>query len=66
MYTAHFAPLPLPLPPIPLDKKVDRSLLTPEGARCHERLSNGEILCELAAALDYAVSGAFVLFLFLR
>lgn len=38
--------------------QVDRSLLTPEGAKCHERLSSGMLLCELAAAVDYAASGA--------
>ncbi|CAM9228108.1 unnamed protein product, partial [Ectocarpus sp. 6 AP-2014] len=40
-----------------LGVKVDWSLLTAEGPRCHQRLSSGEILCELAAAVDYAASG---------
>ncbi|CAM9954999.1 unnamed protein product, partial [Pylaiella littoralis] len=40
-----------------LGVKVDWSLLTPEEAPCHERFSSGELLCELAAAVDYAVSG---------
>lgn len=38
--------------------KVGWSLLTTEGAPCHGRFSSGELLCELAAALDYATSGA--------
>lgn len=38
--------------------QVGWPLLTPEGAPCHDRFSSGELLCELAAALDYAVSGA--------
>ncbi|CAM9171887.1 unnamed protein product, partial [Laminaria digitata] len=37
--------------------KVAWSLLTPEDLPCHERLSSGVLLCELAAAIDYAVSG---------
>ena len=45
------------LPPAP-DTQVEWSLLTPEDLRCHERLSSGVLLCELAAAIDYAVSGA--------
>lgn len=38
--------------------QVDWALLTSEEAPCHERLSTGELLCELAAAVDYAASGA--------
>ncbi|CAM9100433.1 unnamed protein product [Scytosiphon promiscuus] len=40
-----------------LGVKVNWSLLTPEGTPCHVRFSSGELLCELAAAVDYAVSG---------
>ncbi|CAM9641801.1 unnamed protein product, partial [Ectocarpus sp. 4 AP-2014] len=36
---------------------VDWSLLAAEGPRCHHRFSSGEVLCELAAAIDYAASG---------
>lgn len=42
--------------------QVGWPLLTPEGAPCHGRFSSGELLCELAAALDYAVSGTRILF----
>ncbi|CAB1105883.1 unnamed protein product [Ectocarpus sp. CCAP 1310/34] len=40
-----------------LGVKVDWSLLAGEGPRCHHRFSSGEVLCELAAAVDYAASG---------
>ncbi|CAM9358231.1 unnamed protein product [Ectocarpus sp. 12 AP-2014] len=40
-----------------LGVKVEWSLLAAEGPRCHHRFSSGEVLCELAAAVDYAASG---------
>ncbi|CAM9345407.1 unnamed protein product, partial [Choristocarpus tenellus] len=40
-----------------LGVKVDSSLMTVEPLRCHKRLSDGTLLSELVAALDYAISG---------